>query len=44
MRGLLRCIPNSRELGVVYGNSAWLPGDIRNTQALNEAYHLGLSL
>jgi len=44
MRGLLRCIPESVELGAIYGNSAWLPGDIRNTQAMNEAYQLGLSL
>ena len=44
MRGLLRCIPESKELGTVYGNSAWLPGDIRNTQAMNEAYQLGLRL
>ena len=44
MRGLLRCIPESVELGAVYGNSAWLPGDIRNTNALDEAYKLGLSL
>ncbi len=44
MRGLLRCIPDARELGAVYGNSAWLPGDIRNTKAFDEAYQLGLRL
>ena len=44
MRGLLDCIPDSEELGVVCGNNAWLAGEDRATKAYDEAYELGVRI
>ena len=41
MRGLLDCIPDSEELGVVCGNNAWLAGEVQATKEYDEAYELG---
>ena len=40
MRGLLDCILDSEELGVVCGNNAWLAGEVKATKAYDEAYEL----
>jgi len=44
MNGLLDCFPDASEEGRLYGNSACLPGDSRNTKAYEEAYELGKRL
>ncbi len=41
MRGLLDCMKEPVERGCIYGNECWLPGDVKNTPAYNEAYEMG---
>ncbi|MDL2274805.1 flavodoxin family protein [Desulfosarcina sp. OttesenSCG-928-G10] len=43
-RGFVSCLPDAVEKGVVYGTGAWNKGDIRGTQAMDEAYALGKSV
>ena len=40
-RGLLDCLEDPREKGVVYGVGAWRAGDIEGMPAMDEAYALG---
>jgi multimeric flavodoxin WrbA len=40
-RGLLDCLEDPREKGVVYGGGAWRAGDIEGMPAMDEAYALG---
>lgn len=41
-RGLLDCLENPKEKGVVYGVGAWKAGEIEGTPAMDEAYRMGL--
>ena len=40
-RGLLDCLEDPREKGVVYGGGAWRAGDIEGMPAMDEAYAMG---
>lgn len=40
-RGLLACLDNSQEKGIVYGVGAWQKGEIKQTRAMKEAYDMG---
>lgn len=41
-RGFLRCLPEAKEKGVIYGTGAWAKGDIYGLDAFKEAYQTGL--
>lgn len=40
-RGFLRCLPDAKETGVIYGTGAWDKGDIYKHPALTQAYEMG---
>lgn len=40
-RGFTDCLTDAREMGVVYGASAWNIGDIRTSPAMKQAYEFG---
>lgn len=40
-RGLLDCLKNPTEKGVIYGVGAWQKGEIKGTKAMKEAYEMG---
>lgn len=40
-RGFTICLPGANERGIVYGTGAWKKGDIRGSQAMDEAWELG---
>ena len=40
-RGLLDCLENPNEKGVIYGVGAWQKGEIKGTKAMKEAYEMG---
>ncbi len=41
IRGFLDCMKDPVERGCIYGNDCWLPGDVKETPAYNEAYEMG---
>lgn len=40
-RGLLDCLENPTEKGIIYGVGAWQKGEIKGTKAMQEAYEMG---
>ena len=42
-RGFLDCLNNPKEKGIVYGTGAWNIGDIKQSEAMLQAYHYGKS-
>ncbi len=44
LRGFTCCIPDAKEGGMVFGLETNEPGDVKNTQAVKEAYELGKQL
>ena len=40
-RGFLSCLSNPKEKGVIYGIGAWDIGDIKKSNAMNEAFEMG---
>ena len=44
LRGFLRCLPEAREKGVIYGSGAWDKGDILRHPAYEKAFELGKAL
>lgn len=40
-RGFLRCLPNAKEAGIIYGMGAWDKGDIYKHPAYEQAYQAG---
>ncbi len=44
LRGYLDCLPNAKEMGVIYGAGAWQLGDIMNHPAMEEAYKIGKNI
>lgn len=42
--GFTDCLPESRIQGIVYGSNAWEIGDIKNKEAMKEAYQLGYNI
>ena len=40
-RGLLDCLENPTEKGVIYGVGVWQKGEIKGTKAMKEAYEMG---
>ena len=41
LRGYLECLPEAKEMGVIYGAGAWQLGDIQSNPAMQEAYQMG---
>ncbi len=41
LRGFLRCLPDAKESGVIYGTGAWDKGDIYRHPAYEQAYAMG---
>lgn len=41
LRGFLRCLPDAKEAGVIYGTGAWDKGDIYQHPAYTQAYEMG---
>ena len=44
LRGYLRCLPGSREAGVILGTGTWDKGDVYRHPALKQAYEMGRSI
>ena len=40
-RGFLRCLPDAKEAGVVYGTGTWDKGDIYQHPSYQQAYEMG---
>ena len=40
-RGYADCVEGAKEMGVIYGVGVYMPGEILNTPAYNEAYEMG---
>lgn len=40
-RGFTDCLPGAKEKGVVYGTGAWAKGEIRSSDAMQQAYDYG---
>ena len=43
-RGYLRCLPEAREAGVIWGTGTWDKGDVYQHPALKQAYDMGRSI
>ena len=43
-RGFTSCLSGSTEKGAIYGTGAWKMGDIKGSQAMNQAYEMGKKL
>lgn len=43
-RGFLRCLPEAKEAGVVYGTGTWDKGDVYKHPSLKNAYEMGRSV
>jgi multimeric flavodoxin WrbA len=43
-RGFTYCLENAKEKGVIYGTGAWDKGEIKKSDAMNEAYELGKAI
>lgn len=44
LRGFLRCLPEAREMGIIYGTGAWDKGDVFKHPAFEQAYEIGNKL
>jgi len=44
LRGYLECLPEVKEMGVIYGAGAWQLGDIQSNPAMREAFQMGKSI
>lgn len=40
-RGFLRCLPDAKEAGVIYGTGTWEKGDVCRHPAYTQAYEMG---
>ncbi len=40
-RGFTRCLEGVTEKGVIYGTGVWEKGEVKNTDAFNEAFRMG---
>ena len=40
-RGFTSCYSGLEEKGIIYGTGAWKIGDIKENEAMDEAYHMG---
>lgn len=40
-RGFLSCLSNPKEKGVIFGTGAWSIGDIKNSEAMTQAFEMG---
>lgn len=43
-RGFISLLPGSKEKGVIYGSGAWNKGDVKGTEAIDQAYEMGNSV
>lgn len=41
LRGFLKCIPDAKEKGIIYGTGTWQKGDVYQHPAYIQAYQLG---
>ncbi len=44
LRGFLRCLPEAREMEIIYGTGAWDKGDILRHPAYEKAFEMGKAL
>lgn len=44
LRGFTRCIPDTQEIGVIYGLGAWDKGDVYRHPAYEQAFEMGKEL
>jgi hypothetical protein len=40
-RGFVTCLGGAKEKGIIYGTGAWNAGDIKGSEAINQAYEMG---
>jgi hypothetical protein len=43
-RGFTYCLDNAEEKGIIYGVGAWEKGEIKGSQAMEDAYQAGKSV
>lgn len=43
-RGFTDCLEGAKEKGIIYGTGAWEKGDIKSSDAMNEAYEMGKNI
>lgn len=43
-RGYLRCLPDAKEAGVIFGTGTWDKGDVYRHPSLKQAYEMGKSI
>lgn len=43
-RGYADCVNGAKERGIVIGNGVYAPGEVKNTEAMREAYDLGKNI
>lgn len=43
-RGYADCVEGAKEMGVIYGTGVYEKGEVKNTNAMNEAYEMGLNV
>lgn len=43
-RGFTDCLEGAKEKGIIYGTGAWEKGDIKSSEAMNEAYEMGKNI
>ncbi len=41
LRGFTSCLGGAKEKGIVYGTGAWKMGDIKSSEAMDQAYEMG---
>lgn len=44
LRGFASCLPGAREKSVIYGTGAWKAGDIKTSEAVEQAYNAGKNI
>ena len=43
-RGYADCVEGAKEMGIIYGTGVYQKGEIKNSQAFADAYHMGASI
>jgi hypothetical protein len=44
LRGYLRCLPNSKEKGIIYGTGTWDKGDVFRHPSFEQSYEMGKNI
>jgi multimeric flavodoxin WrbA len=43
-RGFTTCLDGAKEKGIIYGTGAWHIGDIKKSEAMKQAYEMGITI